>query len=249
MLREVIRTWRSWRSAKARPTAGRPAPVARVRLEELEVRAAPSALQFRPRAFIVGTPKLDVGRVLQVRSYDLSRGSAGGTLAHREAPPGNLSPAHADASVSYSYSPHSLSIEEDTAVYSGAIYQSGKAQLNLNQGVENGGPGFVPVYIAPSYRGENHSVRVTLHIEYQSSTIVQSHGYNFVQFAVNRGGGVVNLLTGADYKHDGHTISGTWSFDTRVGSFFTVCLTLASFVGANDSLGGSLKLSITTQDR
>src|SRR5262245_16155925 len=207
MLRQVIRTWRLRRSAKARPSAGRPAPAARVRLEELEVRAAPSALQFRPRAFIVGTAKLDVGRVLKVRSYDLSRGSARGTLAHAEAPPGNLSPAHADASVSYSYSPHSLSIEEDTAVYSGAVYRRGKAQRNPNQGGENGGPGFLPVYIAPSYRGENHWVKVTLHIEYQSSTIVQSHGYNFVQFAVNRGTGVVNLLTGSDYKHDGHTVS------------------------------------------
>jgi hypothetical protein len=227
-------------------------PAARPHLESLEGRAAPSALRFYPNALVVGTAALDTGTAIAAQSAYLARGSVYGTLARAGPPPGSVSMAHSEASVNYSYyNAHQLSLEEDTSAYAGAIYRSAKAQVNLNPGVWNGGPGFVNLSIAPSYRGEtSHWVLVTLRATYRNTNVTQTTGHNFVQVSYNTGSGQRNLLIGSDYREPpgGQTISSSASFYARAGSTFSVCQTLLSYAGTNNSAGASLTLSVTTRD-
>jgi hypothetical protein len=226
-------------------------PAARPHLESLEGRAAPSALRFYPNALVVGTAALDVGTAIAAQSAYLARGSVSGTLAQADPPPDSVSMAHSEASVNYTYyNAHQLSLEEDTAAYAGAIYRA-RAQVNLNPGVWNGGLGFVNLYIAPGYQGESgHRVLVTLRATYRNTNITHTTGHNFVQVSYNAGAGQRNLLVGTDYREPpgGQTISAAASFYARVGSTFSICQTLFSYAGTNNSAGASLTLSVTTRD-
>jgi hypothetical protein len=240
------------RRHKARGPARRLTRRARVGLEELEGRSAPSMLAFATNAFAVGWAALE--NTVAVHSWRLANGSFHNTLAQVNPPDDSNSMAQAEADLSYSYyNAHQFSIEENTSAYAGA-YDSARAQLNLSPGVQNGGPGFVSVYIAPSYRGEmGRYTLVTLSATYQNTNTTNTTsttGHNFVQVSYNNGGyGYRNLLMGSDYKEPpgGQVIRNSVSFYARVGSTFTICQALFSYAPQGNAAGAALTLDVRIQ--
>jgi hypothetical protein len=237
------------RPNRARDATPRPAPCARIGLEELEGRNAPSMLQFATSAFAVGWAALE--NSVAVHSWRLANGGFHNTLAQVTPPDSSNSMASAEADLNYTYyNAHALSIEEDTSAYAGA-YRSAQAQVNMSPGMQNGGPGFVSVYIAPTYRGETgHSVLVTLSATYRNTNTTTTTGHNFVQVSYNNGGyGHKNLLVGSDYKEPpgGQTVRASTSFYARVGSTFTICQTLFSYAPQGNSAGATLTLDVRIQ--
>jgi hypothetical protein len=232
----------------SRPAASRPAPRARLGLEQLEGRNAPSMLQFATSAFAVGWAALE--NTVAVHSWRLANGNFHNTLSQVTPPGDSLSMANAEADLSYSYyNAHQLSIEEQTIANASAAYRSARAQVNLSPGVQNGGPGFVSVYVAPTYRGEvGRYVLVTLSATYQNTNVTSTTGHNFVQVSYNNGGyGHSNLLVGSDYKEipGAAPVRASTSFYARVGSSFTICQTLFSYAPQGNAAGATLRLDIS----
>jgi hypothetical protein len=234
---------------KATPSSRRPAAAARLGVEQLEGRSAPSMLAFATNAFAVGWAALENN--VAVHSWRLANGSFHNTLAQMNPPDGSNSMAQAEADLGYSYyNAHEFSIEEETSAYAGA-YDSARAQVNLSPGVQNGGPGFVTVYVAPTYRGEvGRYVLVTLTATYQNTNTDSTTGHNFVQVSYNNGGyGHKNLLVGSDYKEvpGAPPVRASTSFWYRVGYSFTICQTLFSYAPQGNAAGATLTLDVRIQ--
>jgi hypothetical protein len=219
---------------------------ARPGVEQVERRDAPSYLAFGT-AYLAGSV-FTTGPFngLSASSYYLPYGNRSGTLAWRS------TSSLATTSGSFSYANNqtdTLRLEEATSANAGN-YSYATARTNLSQ-YNNGGAAFVTVTVKPGagdYIGR--PVRIAFSCSYQST--VSGNASNFTQLSISdRYGQHDRLLGSTNVQGAGRTYSGgTYTFDTTVGSSFSICMTSVSTAySAGAVASGLATITITTQSR